>query len=338
MHKIALFFVFKGNYITKIAFVSEKYIAVLRYKFGTASNKFKFINQLCLLIRQLVLWNQWRAGMEVLMSYRSRSTSSRVMAVDLNDLANITLFIAIFIGIWQVVFSLGLWPEVSMPSPAMVAYSFLRLVEDFTLITSIGITISRLIIGFALSLTIGVSIGLAMVKFTGFGKTMSSFAVGLQSFPSVAWVPFAILLIGLNDAGILFVVIMSSVFSVMMSTYGGIRNVPPIYPRAARNMGARGISLFRYVMIPAATPSLVVGLRQAWSFAWHALIGAEILIAASIGLGHILLVGREFQLMDQIIASMITIFAIGLVFDRFLFSKLEEVVREKWGLSQESEK
>lgn len=149
---------------------------------------------------------------------------------------------------------------------------------------------------------------------------------------------FAILLIGLNDFGILFVVIMSSVFSVMMSTYSGIRNIPPLYIRASRNMGAKGFSLFRYVMIPAATPSLLVGIKQAWSFAWHALIGAEILIAASVGLGHILLVGREFQLMDQIIASMISIFAIGLLFDRIMFSKLEDKVRDRWGLNQNIER
>jgi NitT/TauT family transport system permease protein len=257
--------------------------------------------------------------------------------VDLNDVANIVLFLAAFVGIWQLVFTLGIWPKVSMPSPAMVAESFVQLIQNITLITSIGMTMWRLAIGFAISITIGVGIGLAMVKFTGFGKTMSSFAVGLQSFPSVAWVPFAILLIGLNDFGILFVVVMSSVFSVMISTYSGINNIPPIYIRAARNMGARGLSLFRYVMIPAATPSLIVGIKQAWSFAWHALIGAEILIAASVGLGHILLVGREFQLMDQIIASMITIFAIGLLFDRLVFSKLEDKVRDRWGLKQGGE-
>src|ERR687897_1548463 len=258
--------------------------------------------------------------------------------LDIEDLANVTLFIAAFIGIWQLVFMLGIWPEVSLPSPAMVAKSFVDLVEDLTLIVSIGVTMYRLVIGFTLSIIIGVSVGLAMVKFPGFGKTMSSFAVGLQSFPSVAWVPFAILLLGLTDAGILFVVIMSSVFSVMMSTYSGIRNIPPLYIRASRNMGAKGFSLFRYVMIPAATPSLLVGIKQAWSFAWHALIGAEILIAASAGLGHILLVGREFQLMDQIIASMITIFAIGLLFDRIMFSKLEDKVRDKWGLNQSIER
>jgi len=259
----------------------------------------------------------------------------RKVKLDIEDLANVTLFIAAFIGIWQLVFMLGIWPEVSLPSPAMVAGSFVELVKNLTLIISIAATMYRLVIGFTLSIVIGVSVGLAMVKFPGFGKTMSSFAVGLQSFPSVAWVPFAILLIGLNDAGILFVVIMSSVFSVMMSTYGGIRNISPIYIRAAKNMGAKGFSLFRYVMIPAATPSLIVGIKQAWSFAWHALIGAEILIAAAVGLGHVLLVGREFQLMDQIIASMITIFAIGLVFDRVLFSKLEDRVRDRWGLNQE---
>ena len=260
------------------------------------------------------------------------------LKIDLEYLANITLFIATFIGIWQLVFMLNIWPKVSMPSPVMVAESFASLLQNLTLIISIAMTMYRLVVGFATSIIIGVTIGLAMVKFPGFGKTMNSFAVGLQSFPSVAWVPFAILLIGLNDFGILFVVIMSSVFSVMMSTYSGISNISPIYIRAARNMGAKSFSLFRYVMIPAATPSLLIGIKQAWSFAWHALIGAEILIAASVGLGHILLVGREFQLMDQIIASMITIFAIGLLFDRVMFSKLEDKVRDKWGLNQDIKK
>jgi NitT/TauT family transport system permease protein len=257
--------------------------------------------------------------------------------VKLEELSNTILFIAVFIGIWQLAYLSGIWPKVSLPSPIMVAESFYDLIRDNTLLVSIGMTLYRLLIGFAASIVIGVGVGLAMVRFTGFGKTMSSFAIGLQSFPSVAWVPFAILLIGLNDLGILFVVIMSSVFSVMMSAYSGIRNIPPIYLKAARNMGAKGFSLFRYLMIPAATPALIIGIKQAWSFAWHALVGAEILIAASIGIGHILLVGREFQLMDQIIASMITIFALGMIFDKVIFAKLEDRVREKWGLKQEQD-
>jgi NitT/TauT family transport system permease protein len=254
--------------------------------------------------------------------------------VNLNDIANTLLFLAVFVGIWQLVFMLGIWPRVLLPSPEMVAQSFAQM--GVSLIANIAWTLWRLVIGFSISILLGVGIGLGMVKFKDFGKTMSSFAVGLQSFPSIAWVPFSILFIGLNDFGILFVVIMSSVFSVMLATYSGIRNIPPLYVSAGKNLGANGLHLFRYVMLPAATPSLIVGLTQAWSFAWHALIGAEILMSAFLGLGHILDVGREFQLMDQIIASMITIFAIGLIFDRLVFSKIADKVRDRWGLNRGS--
>jgi NitT/TauT family transport system permease protein len=257
--------------------------------------------------------------------------------INLTELANTILFISVFIGIWQLVYIIGIWPKISLPSPLMVAEAFYDLFQNNTLLTGIGMTMYRLAIGFIISIAIGMAVGLAMVKFAGFGKTMGSFAVGLQSFPSIAWVPFAILLIGLNDLGILFVVIMSSIFSVMMSTYSGIRNIPTIYIRAAKNMGAKGLHLFRHLMIPAATPALITGIKQAWSFAWHALIGAEILMAASIGIGHILLIGREFQSMSQIIASMITIFALGMIFDRIIFMKIEDKVRERWGLKQEQD-
>ncbi|MGN6350436.1 MAG: ABC transporter permease [Candidatus Nitrosocosmicus sp.] len=257
--------------------------------------------------------------------------------INLDEIANTILFISSFIGIWQLVYLLGIWPQISLPSPLMVTESFYELLQNNMLIISIGMTMYRLAIGFVISIVIGMIIGFTMVKFPVFGKTMSSFAIGLQSFPSIAWVPFAILLIGLNDLGILFVVVLSSVFSVMISTYSGLRNIPIIYIRAAKNMGAKGFHLFRYLMIPAATPALIEGIKQAWSFAWHALIGAEILMAASIGIGHILLVGREFQSMSQIIASMVTIFALGMIFDRVIFSKIEDKVREKWGLKQEHE-
>ena len=247
-------------------------------------------------------------------------------------------FLVVFIGIWEVVFLLGVFPIVSLPSPLMVAQSLVDLIAEGTLIYSTAVTLLRLFVGFSTSIIIGVGVGLAMVKFPQFGKTMNSFAVGLQSFPSIAWVPFAILLIGLNDSGILFVVIMSSVFSIMISTYSGIRNIPPIYIRSARNMGAKGISLFRHVMLPAATPSLIVGIRQGWSFAWHALVGAEMLITTLVGLGYILSVGREFSNMPQIIAAMIVIFTIGWIFDRLVFSKVDEKVRDRWGLNQHTER
>lgn len=250
-----------------------------------------------------------------------------------DDAANVALFLAVFIGIWQAVFMLGIWPKVSLPSPEMVAESFVKIAWNHSLPVSTGVTLARLVAAFSISITLGTLIGFAMMGFKGFGKTMNSFAAGLLSFPSIAWVPFSILLIGFNEFGILFVVIMSSIFSIMISTYSSIRNIPPLYLDAARNMGARGLALFRHVTIPAATPSLIIGIRQAWSFAWHAIIGAEILMSI-VGLGHILSVGREFLDMGQVIASMITIFAIGLLVDRLLLQKVEDRVRRKWGLER----
>lgn len=252
---------------------------------------------------------------------------------DLTDAANAALFLAAFIGIWQLVTISGLYPKMLLPSPAQVAGTIVELVANYSLVIGFGMTMARLIAGFTISVILGGSLGLVMMRFPGFGRTMSSFGVGLLTFPSIAWVPFAILLMGFNDFAILFVVIMASVFSIMISTYSAMRNIPPLYIRSARNMGATGFSLFRHVMIPAATPSLIIALRQGWSFAWHALIGAEMLIATLYGLGHVLSVGRDFNDMGQIIATMITIFVIGIVFDRLIFLKIEERVRSRWGLA-----
>jgi NitT/TauT family transport system permease protein len=251
------------------------------------------------------------------------------------DTLSLVIFISVFLAVWQLVYMSEVLPKLSLPSPLAVGQTITELVLDFTLVKGTAFTLWRLFLGFLISLTLGLIIGLLMIKFQQFGKTMSSFAVGLQSFPSIAWIPFAILLIGFNDSGILFVVVMSCVFSVMLSTYSGLRNVPPIYIRAARNMGAKGFTLFRYVLIPAATPTLIMGMRQAWSFAWHALIGAEMLITTLVGLGYILSVGREFSNMSQIIATMIVIFTIGLIFDRVVFIKIEEKIRDRWGLDQQ---
>lgn len=256
---------------------------------------------------------------------------------DVTDAANIALFLAAFVGIWQMVFLLGIWPESALPSPATVVEAIGKLTANSSLPIGIGVTLLRLVAGFAISIGIGVAVGLVMVKFRGFGKTMSSFAVGLLTFPSIAWVPFSIIFFGFNDSAILFVVVIASVFSVMITTYSSIRNIPPIYLRAARNMGANGFTLFRHVMIPAATPSLILGLRQAWSFAWHALIGAEMLITTLVGLGYILSFAREFNRMNEIIATMVVIFVIGIIFDRIIFRKIEERVRSRWGLDQHAE-
>jgi len=255
-------------------------------------------------------------------------------------LIDIVIALAAVVCAWQAFFWLdsrylwlGPYSQTLFPSPMTTLDTLERLIRTGMLPTAVYATGYRLVAGFALAMLLGVMVGIAMVKFRRFGKTMASFALGLQSFPSIAWVPFAILIIGLSDYGVLFVMVMSSVFSVMLSTYSGLRNIPPIYMKAARSMGARRLSLLRGVMIPAATPSLITGMRQAWSFSWHAVIGAEVVMISVGGLGGVLYFGEEFIRMDQVLACMITIFIIGFAVDRLIFFRVEQRVRSKWGLT-----
>ena len=273
----------------------------------------------------------------------SEKAQSRTLAQSGHDeiigLMDIIIALAIILVAWQVFFWLdsqynwlGPYSSLLFPSPATALNTFLRLATNGTLPSALYSTGYRVVVGFAIAMLLGVAVGIIMVKFRRFGKTMSSFALGLQSFPSIAWVPFAILIIGLSDYGVLFVIVMSSAFSAMLSTYSGLRNIPPIYLKAARSMGARRFSLLWGVMIPAATPSLITGMRQAWSFSWHAVIGAEVVMISLGGLGGVLYFGEEFVRMDQVMASMIAIFIVGLVVDRLVFWKLEQRIRSKWGL------
>jgi NitT/TauT family transport system permease protein len=265
----------------------------------------------------------------------SESRSRRARRQSLTTVLDLVIGLAVFLAAWQVVFWLRFWPPYLFPSPSSTWGEFLLLAKIGTLQASVIDTLERIVIDFGVTLVLGIGIGVLMVYFKRFGRMMNSFSLGLTSFPSLAWVPFAIIIIGLDNAAILFVVVLSSVFSIMMSTYSGLRNTPSIYIKAAKNMGSGSLSLFGGVMMPAAMPSLIAGVRQAWSFAWHALIGAEMLMGA-IGLGGILYAGSQFLKMNEVIASMIVIFTIGLLADRLLFYRLEESVRTKWGLNRAS--
>jgi sulfonate transport system permease protein len=263
----------------------------------------------------------------------SQNRSRRARRQSLTTLLDVVVGFVAFVVAWQVIFMLKFCPPYLLPSPSSTLAEFFLLIKIGTLQIAVENTLERIAVDFAVTIVLGIGVGVLMVYFKRFGRTMSSFCLGLQSFPSLAWVPFAIIIIGLDNAAILFVVVVSSVFSIMMSTYAGLRNVPPIYIKAAKNMGTGNLALFTGVMIPASMPSLIAGVRQAWSFAWHALIGAEMLMGA-IGIGGVLYDGSEFLKMNEVIVSMMVIFAIGLAADRLVFHRLEESVRSKWGLNR----
>ena len=187
--------------------------------------------------------------------------------------------------------------------------------------------------GYGISVFFGIVLGLLIGKIKVLDETIGGFVVGLQTLPSICWLPLAVLWFGLNESAIIFVVIMGSLLSVVIATDSGVKNIQPIYLRAGRNMGADGLCMFTQVVLPAALPSILMGLKQGWSFAWRSLMAGEILFM-SLGLGHLLNVGRELNDMSQVIAVMIVIGCIGVFMDMIFFGLLERKVRRVWGLEK----
>lgn len=187
--------------------------------------------------------------------------------------------------------------------------------------------------GYLISLFIGLSLGLIIIRFRYLDETISPLLLGLQTLPSICWLPLAILWFGIGEDAIIFVIAIGSTFSIAIATLSGIKNVPPIYMRVAKTMGARGMKAYTTVIVPAALPAIISGMKQGWSFAWRALMAGE-LLSPKDGLGYALTLGRDLNDMNQVVGVMIIIIIIGLVIDKFLFGQLEYVVRYRWGLTR----
>jgi NitT/TauT family transport system permease protein len=236
-----------------------------------------------------------------------------------------------FLGIWELIFRLKIWEPFLFPGPAAVGQSLYDLWRDQVLLRAIGRTLSRLGVGFLISLVLGSILAFLMVHFARFGKGIQPYVLGLQTFPSIGWVPLALIWFGFSEAALLFVTIIGSLFAVTVSFADALRTVPPVYLKAARNMGSDGMDLILRVTVPAALPHLISAMKVGWSFAWRSLIGAEV-IFASVGLGFLVNQGRENLNIAQVMGMMIVILIIGVLVDRVLFSRTHEWASRRRGL------
>jgi NitT/TauT family transport system permease protein len=225
------------------------------------------------------------------------------------------------------------WSPVLVPSPVTVGRYLLGAFEDGTLLQATGVTMKRLLLGYIAGVILGVPLGLITARYKWAGDTIGVIGLGLQTLPSVCWVPMALLWFGQTEAAMQFVVIMGTLWSVQISTDNGVRNVPPIYSRAARTMGSRGLHTWIKVFLPASLPFIISGVKQGWAFAWRSLMAAEIYVTilTGFGLGHLLHYGRELNDMDQVLGVMLVIVVIGLLADKILFSPWERFLHRRWG-------
>jgi NitT/TauT family transport system permease protein len=245
------------------------------------------------------------------------------------------LFIGGLLLVWQLLATLGLWDPLLFPSPWEVLLSIGDSIGTGRLPIAVAISLRRLAFGYVLSVVIGIVLGTALGRSEMLRGTVGLLLLGLQALPSICWLPLALLWFGLSESAIFFVVLMGSVLSIATATETGVRSVPPLYMRAARTMGAKGFTLYRTVVLPAALPQILTGAKLGWSFAWRSLMAAELLYVSG-GLGQMLAMGRELHDMSLVIAVMVVIVVLGLTVERLLFGRAEDALRTRWGLATDS--
>ena len=202
------------------------------------------------------------------------------------------------------------------------------------LVEALLVSSARLLAGFGISIVLGTVLGVAMWRSPELDKFFGPLFLGLQTLPSVCWVPLAVLAFGLNERGIMFVLVAGSFFAIAIALRDGLRTIPPLYQRAGMMMGARGWRLYRYVLLPASLPAMTSSLRQGFSFAWRSLMGGELVLATERhGLGFLLETGRTMSDVAQVVAVMIVMVLIGMAADRWGFAKLQAKVQARFGLA-----
>ncbi|MGK5445006.1 ABC transporter permease [Micromonospora sp. URMC 105] len=241
--------------------------------------------------------------------------------------------LALAVAIWQVVVWSGWKPPWSLPGPVVVGEELIRQAGGAQLWEGIAITLRRAAVGYVFSVAVGLLVGLAVARSRVLRAAIGSMITALQTMPSIAWFPLAILLFELSEKAIFFVVVLGAAPSIANGVISGVDYVPPLLLRAGRNLGARGLNLYRYVIAPAALPAIVAGLKQGWAFSWRSLMAGELLVVgiSQTSLGAQLTYARELADSPWLLATMIVILIVGLLVDA-AFGAADKAIRRRWGV------
>jgi NitT/TauT family transport system permease protein len=242
--------------------------------------------------------------------------------------------VGIVLAVWQAVAASGWKPDYVLPGPGPVLAELGREARTAEFWHAIAITMQRALVGFALAVVIGTLLGVVVARVRPLRIAVGSLITGLQTMPSIAWFPLAILLFQLSEAAILFVVVLGAAPSIANGIITGVDYVPPILLRSGRMLGARGLSLYRHVILPASLPAFVAGLKQGWAFAWRSLMAGELLVILEHkkSLGVLLSSDRDFNDASGLLAIMIVILVIGILVDG-LFNTANQAIRRRWGVA-----
>ena len=247
----------------------------------------------------------------------------------------VALFVGLLLITWEAVYRAGVKPTYALPSPADVGLVIGEQLRDGTLFEAIGTSVSRGALGFLIALAIGTPLGLLVGRVRIVRRAVGPILSGLQSLPSVAWVPAAIIFFGLGEGAIYAVVLLGAVPSIANGMVSGIDQVPPLFLRVGRVLGARGLASARFVLLPAVLPAYLGGLRQGWAFSWRSLMAAELIVSSpelGLGLGQLLDQGRLLNDMSLVFAGILGILVVGIAVELCLFAPMEKRVLRRRGL------
>jgi len=241
--------------------------------------------------------------------------------------------VALAIGLWQAVVAAGFYPDYVLPGPATVFRTLGENLSSGLVWEGVATTLQRALKGYVLALLIGIVIGAVVSRVQVVRTAVGSMITGLQTMPSIAWFPLAILLFKGGENAIFFVVVIGAAPSIANGLIAGTDNIPPILIRAGRVLGARRLSLFWHVILPASLPGFVSGLKQGWAFAWRSLLAGELIVlTGKSSIGTQLTNARDFADAPWLLSTMVVILIIGIIVDSLFFGQLERRMRKRWGL------
>jgi NitT/TauT family transport system permease protein len=239
-----------------------------------------------------------------------------------------TFYLLLFGAWWAVAGEAA--PNALFPSPRDVFEALRTHLVSGEIPGAVAASLQRMAIGYALSIVAGMAIGTLIAGSRWADETIGGIVLGVQSLPSITWLPLAVLWFGRDERAIVFVVLMGSAFSIASSARTGILGIPPLLQRAAGTLGASWWQTYVYVVLPGMVPAMVQGMKQGWAFAWRALMAGELLFVTA-GLGQLLARGRDLNSTSLLFAMMIVIVIVGVTVDRLIFGRAERWVRERWG-------
>jgi sulfonate transport system permease protein len=273
----------------------------------------------------------WLEAQEVAQPDEQRSRRLAVKAW--NALWPKLLAIAIVLGVWELIHVSG-WKKLIFPAPGPTLANLWDQLQTAQLWHAIATTCERAVIGFGLAVVIGAVIGALVSRIPPLRAAVGSLITGLQTMPSIAWFPFAIILFGISTTTIMFVIVLGAAPSIANGLIAGVDYTPPLLLRAGKIMGLRRIALYRHLILPASLPAFVAGLKQGWAFAWRSLIAGELLvtIANQPSIGVLLSTYQSQADMESATAIIIVILILGIIVD-MLFGLADRAIRRRWGLA-----